>query len=408
MFNSIYKVLVVASLFLAACNADKAAEPVAAETATEEHDPNVVEFTDEQYKSVGIQLGSVVSTNLSNYIKASGTIDVPPKDLISIASPYGGTIRSTNVIEGKFVRKGEVIATIENPEFVQMQQDYLESSSQLSFLQQDLARQEELVRENIAARKSLQRASSEYTSMVARVEGLKARLRIANINPGNVRSGKFTSRINITAPSNGYITKVYSNVGKYIGANELLADMANTSNILIRVKVFEKDLPQVRMGQKIRFRATGDSVERDAEVFLIGKDIDVDRTVEVHGRIHNPSQTLLPGMFINAILEVGASSAPALPQAAVVQSGGKSYIFVLDENEAGEAKGDSTAKGGVASKEEEKHIAFRRVEVGIGVTENGYTAVILPENWDTKSKVVIKGAYDLLSKMENSEDEEGH
>ncbi|MBE7170491.1 MAG: efflux RND transporter periplasmic adaptor subunit [Williamsia sp.] len=402
MYKAIYRTFLASSIFLAACSSgSKEATPP---PVAEEHDPNVVEFTDEQYKTVGVQLGSVTPVNLSNYIKASGTIDVPPKDLISIASPYGGTVRSTNVIEGKFVSKGQVLATIENPEFVQLQQDYLESSSQLSFLRQDLTRQEELVRENIAARKSLQRASSEYNSMVARVEGLRARLRIANINPANVRAGNFTSRINIVAPASGYITDVFSNIGKYIGANEVLANMANTSNILVRVKVFEKDLPQVKMGQTIRFRATGDSVERNAEVFLIGKDIDTDRTVEVHGRIVNPVATLLPGMFINAIMEVGTSTVPALPQAAVVQSGGKNYIFI--EEEVKTAESDSSGK-----KEEggEKHYSFRRIEVGVTVTENGYTGVILPENFDMKSKVVIKGAYDLLSKMNNSEDEEeGH
>lgn len=399
-YKPVLKLALVASLFLTACASktkDEAAAP-----AEEEHDPTLVEFTQEQYETVGVQLGTVTPVNLSNYIKASGTIDVPANDLISIASPYGGTIRSTTVIEGKFVRKGQVLATIENPEFVQMQQEYLESSSQLSFLRQDLARQEELVRENIAARKSLQRASSEYNSMVARVQGLQARLRIANINPANVRAGNFTSRISIVAPSSGYITHVYSNVGKFIGANELLADMANTNNILVRVKVFEKDLPQVKMGQTIRFRATGDSIERNAQVFLIGKDIDEDRTVEVHGKIVNPVATLLPGMFINAIMEIGSTSLPALPQAAVVQSGGKNYIFVQEE---GKPETDSTGKkveGG------EKHYSFRRVEVGVTVTENGYTGVILPDGFDMKSRVVTKGAYDLLSKMNNSEDEEGH
>ena len=146
-------------------------------------DPNIVEFTQTQYNAVGVQLGNVTEKNLSNYIKASGTIDVPPQQTISITSPYGGNIKTMNVIEGKYIGKGQVVATIENPEFVQIQQDYMESSSQLSFLKQDLTRQEELVKENIAARKSLQRAQSEYNSMVARVEGLKAKLRMININP---------------------------------------------------------------------------------------------------------------------------------------------------------------------------------------------------------------------------------
>ncbi len=397
MRKTLYAIALSVSFFLTACSTKKE-EPPAAKTET--HEPDIVEFTDEQYKTVGIEFGAVVTTNLSNYIKASGTIDVPPQDFISITSPYGGTIKSTNVIEGKYIYKGQEIATIENPEFVQVQQDFMESSSQITFLKQDLARQEELVKENIAARKSLQKATSEYNTMAARLEGLKAKLRIMNINPNNVKADNFTSVTRIHAPTNGYITHVYSNVGKYIGANELLADMANISNIKVRVKVFEKDLPSIKMGQKVRFRATGDSSERIAKIYLIGKDIDTDRTVEVHANIQTITSTLLPGMFINAIVEIGTSTSPALLKDAVVPSGGKNYIFIEDKPEKVAGKPDKEYP-------KEKHLSFRRVEVGIGVTENGYTAVILPENFNMKSKVVIKGAYDLLSKMNNSE-EEGH
>ena len=118
----------------------------------------------DRYKSVGMELGNITNTNLSNYIKASGAIEVPPQNLTSITSSFGGHVKSMNIIEGKYIGKGTVVATIENPEFLQIQQDYMESNSQMSYLRQDLTRQKELVKENIAARKSLQRAQSEYNS----------------------------------------------------------------------------------------------------------------------------------------------------------------------------------------------------------------------------------------------------
>lgn len=410
MLSSVYKLSFIAALFfLAACSANTAEEKTT-EAAQAAHDPDVVEFTPEQYKMANVQLGNVLSVNLSNYIKASGTIDAPPQQTVSITSPYGGRIINTTVLEGKYISKGQVVATLENPEFLQIQQDYLESSSQLAFLRQDLTRQEELVRENIAARKSLQRASSEYNSMVARVEGLKSKLRLIGINPDRVRSGSFTPRVNIYAPSGGYVTNVYSNVGKFVSANEVLADIVNTNNLLVNVKVFEKDLPKVRIGQRIRFRGTGDSVERIGVVALIGRDIDTDRTVEVHGRVTAPAQNLIPGLFVNAIIETGAAATPALPADAIVQSGGKNYIFILEEAEEKKAVADNPkTEKAAGSGGEENHIAFRRVEVNVGVTENGYTAVMFPESFDPKSKIVFKGAYDLLSKMNNAgEEEEGH
>ena len=399
MYKIMYKSLLAITILFAACTPKTEEKKVVAET----HDPNLVEFTQDQYNNANVQLGKVSMTNLGSYIKASGTLDVPPNQFISITAPYGGTIKSTPVIEGKYMNKGEVIAVIENPEFLQMQQDYMESSSQLSFLKQDMARQEELVKENIAAKKSSQGAGSEYNRMIARIEGLKSKLRLANINPASVKSGNFTSRVSIHAPISGYITHVYSNVGKYVGPNEVLADMANTKNILVKVKVFEKDLPQVKMGQQIRFKATGDSIERIAKIFLIGKDIDVDRTVQVSGKLLNPAPALIPGMFINAIIEIGASETTALPQEAVVQAGGKNYIFVLDEDKSDTAVAENVNNQDTVTN---KHIKFKRVEVGTSVTENGFTGVQLPSNFNMESKVVTKGAYDLLSKMNNTEEEE--
>ncbi|MBN9484578.1 MAG: efflux RND transporter periplasmic adaptor subunit [Bacteroidetes bacterium] len=403
MFNSFHKSLLIFVLLFAACSSKKSEETSVEKETTENRDPNIVEFSQTQYNSVGIQLGRVTNTNLSNYIKAAGTIEVPPQQTISITSPYGGYIKTINVIEGKFIGKGQVVALIENPEFVQIQQDYMESSSQLSFLKQDLARQEELVKENIAARKSLQRAQSEYNTMAARVEGLKAKLRMININPASVTRGNFSPRANIYATQGGYVTKVYANIGKFISANEVVADLANTQNMLVRVRVFEKDIPHVTTGQTIRFSLTGVDGERLAKVFLIGKDIHEDRTVDVLARITSPTSNLLPGMFVNALIELGASATPALPQDAVVRSGGKYYIFILEANS--KQMGTDTTNNKKENTEAQS-IAFRMVEVGVGVTENGFTAVTLPEDFNMQSKVVIKGAYDLLSKMKNAEEEE--
>ncbi|MBI2283701.1 MAG: efflux RND transporter periplasmic adaptor subunit [Bacteroidetes bacterium] len=409
MLKSLYTSLLILALFLTSCGSKKQEETATAVTKTPEHEAEVVEFSSDQYNAVGIQLGNVTNTNLSNYIKASGTIKVPPQQLISITSPYGGIVKTTSILEGKYIGQGQIVATIENPEFLQIQQDYLESNSQLSFLQQDLARQEELVKENIAARKSLQKASSEYNTINARVEGLKAKLKMINVNPESVRSGNFTSRVNIYSPQGGYVTKVLANIGKFVGPNEVVADIANTNNMLVSINVFEKDIPRISVGQKIRFRATGDTVERLAIITLMGKDIHEDRTIEVQARITTPSSKLFPGMFVNAILEIGAAATLALPQQAVVQAGGKNYIFVLEET-FGQHKDPKPAsagkKDGSQTKEEASHYAFRRVEIAIGVTENGFTAVILPEKFDLQKKVVIKGAYDLLSKMNNSAEEE--
>lgn len=399
MFKSL-RLLVLLAFAAAACNS-KPATPAENEAPTEDsikaEESDVVELSDAQYKSVGVATGTIQQLNLANYVKATGTIEVPPQQNISISSPYGGILRSINVIEGKMISKGEIVATLENPEFVQLQQDFMENNSQLTYLKQDLTRQEELVKENIAARKALQRVQSDYNSTTSRVEGLKAKLRMINIDPARVTNGNFTSRVNIYAPQAGYVTKVYSNIGKFIGGNEIIADIANTNELIIRVRVFEKDVHQLDLQQRIRFKATGDSIERTAIVFLVGKDIHEDRTVDVLARVQSANQRLLPGMFVNAVIEQGKQTTPVVPEQAIIQSGGKNYIFIVDK---GRIKDTTT------SSPHDSTVYFKMIEVGVGVTENGFVALILPPDFDLQSQVVLKGAYDLLSKMKNTEEEE--
>ncbi|WP_170876091.1 efflux RND transporter periplasmic adaptor subunit [Chitinophaga costaii] len=381
-----------ASILLAACGTGNK-QPEESKTQEPAHDPDLVTLNAAQYQAAGIALGNVQYTNLTDYIKASGAIEVPPQQIVSITSPYGGHITSMSVLEGKHIGTGEVVAVLENPEFVQLQQDYMESSSQLLFLRQDLERQQELVQEEIAARKSLQKAQSDYNSMAARVEGLKAKLRIIHLDPERVSRGNFVTQASIYSPQTGYITKVYANIGKFVGTNEVVADLANTDNMLVRIRVFEKDVPKLSLHQTVRFQVAGDSVERRAVITIVGKDIHEDRTVDVQAQIAGAAGKLLPGMFVNAIIELGAKATPALRQDAIVQSGGKNYIFVAQPAANG-AQGTTTT------------YTFRRMEVTTGVTENGFTAIGLPESVDTSGKIVTKGAYDLLSKMKNVSEED--
>lgn len=386
MTRPIYLFLFAASLILAACSSGS--KKPEENKAAPDPDPGMVSLSPAQYQAAGITLGNLQYTNLTDYIKAAGTIEVPPQQVVSITSPYGGNIVSMKVLEGKRITAGEVLAVIENPEFVQLQQDYMESTSQLAFLVQDLERQQELVKEEIAARKSLQKAQSDYNSMAARVAGLKAKLRIIHLDPEQVSHGNFVSRVNIYSPQTGYITKVYANIGKFVGANEVVADLANTDNMLVRVRVFEKDVPRLSLNQVIRFQATGDTTERKGVITIIGKDIHEDRTVDVQASINSASDKLLPGMFINVIIELGAHATLSLRQDAIVQAGGKNYIFIAQP----------PAPGG---KDQQAAYRFRRVEVTVGVTENGFTAIALPPGTDTAGNVVTRGAYDLLSKMNN-------
>ncbi len=399
IFSS-FIILSLTAILFSACSSKEKTQTEAAEKKTE--DANNVELTEEQFKTVNIQYSTIEEKNLSSVIRASGMLDVPPQQLITISSPYGGTLKNTELLQGMPVTKGEIIAILENPEFIQLQQDYLDYKSQLAYLKEELDRQQELAKENVNAKKTLQKAGSEYNSMMARVQGLKSKLQLININPDKINPDNISGKANLYAPISGYVTKVMVNIGKFVDANQELFEIVDTRHLHAELTIFEKDVPKIKIGQSIRFILNNETKERFAEVHLIGREISAERTVRVHGHLLQEDKNLLPGMYLKAIVETGVATTTALPDKAIVQSAGKSYIFIAAD-EMNEEKKPGAADN---SKTTEKHIAFKRIEVTTGVSENGYTEVILPEGFDRTSKIVINGAYDLLSKMNNVEEEE--
>lgn len=403
MKHKIYSSLLILSLFaliFSSCSsAGKKIEPVAEEKKTK--DADIVDLSEEQFKTVNILYSTVEEKNLSSVIRATGVLDVPPQQLITVSSPYGGTLKSTELLQGKPVTKGEVIAVLENPEFIQLQQDYLDYKSQLVYLKEELDRQQEMAKENVNAKKTLQKAGSDYNSMMARVQGLKSKLQLINISPDKINPGNISGRANLYAPISGYVTKVLVNIGKFVNANQELFEIVDTHHLHAELTIFEKDVPKLKIGQKIRFVLNNETKERFAEVYLIGREISTERTVRVHGHLLQEDKNLLPGMYLKAMVETGVATTTALPDKAIVQSAGKSYIFIAAEKTKEETKPADAKKDEAV----EKHIAFKRIEITIGVSENGYTEIILPEGFDKNSKVVVNGAYDLLSKMNNVEEE---
>lgn len=375
----------------------------AAEAGGDEHDheghphhegeEEEVELGQVQYQAAGIRLGSVERRALAGVLTVNGLLTMPPQQLVSVTFPYGGILRSTPLQAGQWVSQGQVVATLENPEFVTLQQDYLDARSQLDFLEKEYQRQEELSRENVSAAKNFQRTSADYGSQKARLAGLTQQLALLNLSPATVAKG-IMRRVAVRAPASGYVTEVNVNVGKAIQPNEALFELADTRYLQAELTVFEKDLPRVAVGQRVVLRLGNESRDRVATVALIGREISNERSLKVLCRLAQSDRDLLPGTYLTARIEAGAAPVEALPEAAVVRAAEKQYVFVA---EAPHREGAET------------HYAFRRVEVKTGVAQNGYVQVTLPETLDRAAKnLVVNGAYDLLSKMNNSEHGHAH
>ncbi|WP_229254772.1 efflux RND transporter periplasmic adaptor subunit [Dyadobacter linearis] len=372
------------------CAKKEEKEPESAEHEHHEEETNVVELTQAQYESAKIRTGAVSMRSLSDVINANGVIDIPPQNLVSISAPLGGFVRKTDLLQGMNVKKGQLIATIENPDFIQIQQDYLETESKLEYAQLDLARQTELSKENINAQKILQQAASEVKIQKSRLAGLRERLKTAGIDLTALEKGTISNRAAIYAPISGSVTTVNVNIGKYVNPTDVMFEIVDTDHLHVELSVFEQDIPRMKLGQLVRFTVSNNpQKEHLAKVYLINQKINEDRTVRVHCHLEKDDPGLLPQNFVKATIETGARPLPALPDQAIVDFEGKSYVFIQKEKEGNDTH-------------------FEMTEVTKGISENGVTQITATGNTEIeKAGIVVNGAYALLSKLKNSE-EEGH
>lgn len=414
IFSIKYLLILAVALVAMSCGKSASTEEEAEEHHEEE--TNTVEFTEGQFKNAGLKLSTIERKQISGTIRVNGVLDVPPQQLISISAPMGGFLRDTELLQGSRVKKGQVIARIENLDFIQVQQDYLEAKSQFDLAEIDYKRQQDLAQQNVNSAKVLQQAKTTFVSWQAKYKGLGEKLRVLGINAASLEEGNVRSSINLTAPISGYVTQVNANVGKFVSPTDVIFEIVDTEHLHAELIVFEKDVRKLRIGQKVRFTLANETSERLATVYLIGREISPERTVQIHCHIDKEDKELLPGMYLKAAVETGGAEVNALPDDAIIDFQGKKYIFVkteetananqAEEKEHKHVEGDEKAEEEAAEDKSAYH--FTMIEIQIGNSELGYTEVTLPENLTSNTQIVVTGAYAILSKMKNSEGEGDH
>ncbi|WP_456458863.1 efflux RND transporter periplasmic adaptor subunit [Reichenbachiella sp.] len=385
-------VLVSLVLVVLACETKTKVKP-------EEHhvEENIVELTQAQFEQTKLRIGLIEKRIIGEELQVNGMIDVPPQSNISINMPYGGFIKFIDMLPGTAVKKGQLLAVVENPEFIQYQQDYLESLANQQYLKAEFDRQKDLYAEKVASGKSFQQAKSAYLANEARIKTMKARLKMIGLNPEIIRNGKVFTSTNIYAPVSGYVREVYTNIGKFVNPQDVIMDITNADDLHVELTVYENEISGVKKGQRIRFSlANAPNQWREAEVFLVGRNVREDRSVTVHGHLKEKYEDLLPGMYISARVETDSREVWAVPEQAIVRYGGQHFIFGYVEEQM---KGDK------------KNYAFKMLAIRLGNSEDGFTQIeFLDSTTEYKDvKLVTQGAFTLLAKAKNSEEEgEGH
>lgn len=381
--NYISTVLVIFIAALTSCgNSKPKSEP-------EEVLPeDIVELRADQISLAHIETGSVEKRVLYADLKVNGLVTVAPQNLASVSLPIGGFVRNISIMPGCPVRKGQPLAELESQEFIDMQQAYLEAKYKLEFAEAEYKRHSDLYQNEVYSEKSVQEATSEYKSLKANVRALEQKLSLMGIDPAKLNEDNIYRTIPVTSPIAGFIKAVNVNAGKFVGPADVIFEIENRDNLLLELTLFEKDADKAETGRAIEFYINNESEVHKAVINQPGKSVGQDKTIKVYASVIDPCKNILPGMYVNALIEEAGVEAVCLPSDAIVTFDDKDYIFVFEK--------EKNENGNMMTE-------FRMINVSRGISDEGFTQVIFPGNLNIQNaRVVIKGAYTLLAAKKNA------
>jgi RND family efflux transporter MFP subunit len=349
---------------------------------------DIVELRDDQIKLANIDTGQIKIRLMSGTITVRGIVSVAPQNYATVCMPMGGFIKNTLLIPGNSVLKGQVLAVLENQEYIDVQQNYLEAKNKLEYAEAEYNRHTELYKEDVYSQKNLQEVTSNYKNLKAEVKALEQKLALIGINPANLHEDDITRTVSLVSPISGFIKAVNVNIGKYVTPSDVLFEIVNNDKLLLELTLFEKDADKVISGQKIRFYINNETEMHEAVIYQTSKSISNDKTYKVFARVTDQCRNILPGMYVNALIETSGKQVASLPSDAIVSFDDKDYIFVYEKEKEEDGR---------------PFTEYRMVEIQKGITDGEFSEIILPEGFNmNKVKVVIKGAYNLLSAKKNA------
>ncbi|WP_322969964.1 efflux RND transporter periplasmic adaptor subunit [Faecalibacter sp. LW9] len=344
---------------------------------------SILTLTDAQLKNIEMDTISFQNISLPTIVRLNAKTEVTPQHTVSITNAFGGYVKAITLIPGNTVTKGQVLVVLEDPQYIQMQEDYLTTKALLEQANADFIRQRDLNSEQAASDKVLQQAKANRQTLMVKKRALEEKLKLMNIHPNAVSINTIKRTINVYAPISGIVNSVSTNTGQYVSPADAMVEIINPNSALLNIKVFEKDLYEVNIGQELKaYTNSNPNQKLTAKITSISKEIKDDGTVDVYAQITNPNGIkITANMYLNVELTVHRMATNVLPEEAVVHFEGKDYAFeVLKNNQ------------------------FKLIPVEIGQTHQNQVEIKSPIN---QGKVYVsKGAYQLLTAMKNSGDNE--
>ena len=352
-----------------------------------------IHLSREQIAAMDIAYGELEEIKVNDYLRATGTLGLPPNAYAAVSARASGFIReSRNYVEGDYVKRGAVIAYLENPEFIEHQREYLEAVAELTYLRQELERQETLLAENAGILKRAQQLRSEVAAKVANVSGLQQRLEYLGIRTDDLRPDNIIRQVTLFAPRSGYITTISLHDGMYVEPSTQLMELIDEEHLHLELDVFERDIARVEKGQRVTYQIPSLGDQRyTAEVHVIGKEFNTEiKTVRVHAHLVGDHPPFIRDLFAEARIWLNDETTPALPEEAIFREGETVYVFTGPEEQRGD------------------EVSFERLRVNPGATNDGYTAIRLIDPLPEGMRIVTQGAYYVYAQGQAGELEHEH
>lgn len=373
-----YITAILSLVLMISCKSDKKEEQ---KTASQKQE-NTIELSDSQIKNAGLVTGNPEEKNVKGILELQGTVTVPPKSVVSVSIPLGGYIRKTDLMAGMNVRKGQLLAVVEDMQYIQLQQDYLTAKEKYQLSQSEYNRQKELNAKKASSDKLFEQTAAEMQTQRIYMASLAQKLSLSGINVKTLSASNISKTVSVLSPVNGLVSKVNVNVGKYISPTDMLFELMETSDVVLVMNAFEKDVHLLSVGQTVTvFTNANPTKKYTAKIAYINQSLNGDRAAEVICKLTKYDSALIPGLFINAEAEFENEKALAVPDDAIVKWQNKFYVFSNIENQK-----------------------YKMIPVETGTSSNGYRQ-IKSSAINKSSNIVVKNAYTLLMTFMNGGDQ---
>ena len=370
-------------LLLLVCSCQPADQAINNQEDNYSEDENNIHLEKRHLDEINIGVTTIQDKMIGEEIRINGHFDVPPQNKAVVSSFTDAFVKETSLLVGDKVKKGQVIVRLEHPDIITLQNELIERNQQLVYLKSDYERQQELDKNRINAKKNLIKAETEYKGMQAHVNALRQRVKMLGLDPHQVLAGRIYNQISLKSPINGYVTKVHIALGVMVKIGEPMFEIVDPDHLHIELRVFEKDIAYIKKDQLFTFSVAGRNQQHKGSIYLISKQLNEDRSIDIHGHPLVNRPEFLPGMYVDASLYADADSVAVLPESAILEDDQKYYVFLR--------------KG---------LLDFVRKEIKTGKRSNGWVEVINPD-FSSEEEIVNEGVY-YLSSMNQSGGGHGH